>query len=195
MRRTAVTATAIAASVCMISACGSSHREVAHPTTNVASRSEEVASGSVSHSARPERVLSLSGLGTLEGSCPPGARLWTLRFVSDPEASELVSYRVGTGARHTVNASAITIHLVPNATKTHEPADPFVPPAGQPRGVLKAMSLPTTAPIQALIYQATEPQTLQADVRLALASIGGESGQCVLAGSTVNAYTYLNGSP
>jgi hypothetical protein len=56
------------------------------------------------------------------------------------------------------------------------------------------MMVPTTAPLQIIIYQATEPQTIRADVRLALATIGGESGQCVLVGSSVNAYTYPNSS-
>jgi len=58
-----------------------------------------------------------------------------------------------------------------------------------------AMAVPTTAPLQVIIYQGTEPQTLRANVRLALTTIGGESGQCVLVGSTVNAYTYPNSSP
>ena len=53
--------------------------------------------------------------------------------------------------------------------------------------------MPTTVPLHALIYQGTEPQTLRADVDLALSTIGGESGQCILVGSTVRAYTYPNG--
>ena len=52
--------------------------------------------------------------------------------------------------------------------------------------------MPTTEPLEALIYQGTEPQTLRADVHMALATIGGESGQCVLVGSTINAYSYPN---
>jgi len=55
------------------------------------------------------------------------------------------------------------------------------------------MAVPTTAPIDAVIYQGTEPQTLRADVHLALSAIGGESGQFVLVGSTVSAFTYPNG--
>jgi hypothetical protein len=52
--------------------------------------------------------------------------------------------------------------------------------------------VPTTKPLHAITYQGTEPQTLRADVSLALATIGGESGQCILVGSTVSAYTYPN---
>jgi hypothetical protein len=117
-----------------------------------------------------------------------------LRFIlDDEEATETVSYRVGNGARRIVNVNpghAITIQLVPNVARTHEPA--FVPPIGQPRGRTTATTVPTTAPLEALIYQATEPQTLRADIHLALSTIGGESGRCVLVGSAVNAYTYPN---
>jgi hypothetical protein len=171
----------------LLSGCGGSHNQRAH-------RSRTVAPESVTHRERAPEVLSLSGLGTFEGRCPRGARSWTLRFVDDAGATDTVSYRVGTGARRTVNVgNAITFHLVPDTTRTHEPADRFVPPIGQGRGRANAMSVPTTAPIDAVIYQGTEPQTLRADVHLALSSIGGESGHCVLVGSTVSAYTYPNG--
>ena len=176
-RRLAVSRGAIAAFVVALSGCGGSHNQPTH-------RSETVA-----YSQRPSAVLSLSGLGTFQGTCPPGVRSWTLRFIDDSRTTETVSYRIGSGARHTVNTDhVVTFHLVPGATRTHEPA--FVPPAGQPRGLTNAMSLPTTSPLDAAIYQATEPHTLLADVHLALSSIGG--GQCDLVGSTVKVYTYSN---
>ncbi len=140
-------------------------------------------------------VLSLAGLGTFEGRCPRGARSWTLRFVDNGEANEAVSYRVGNGAARLVTVNpggVITFHLVPNATRTHEPADRFLPP-NQGRGRSAATSVPTTAPLYARIYQATEPQTLRADVHLALWAVGGDSGRCGLVSSTVKAYTYPNG--
>jgi hypothetical protein len=180
--------TSVALSMCTLSACGGA-------TTQQVVRTVTVRSPPVVHSGFSD-VLALSGLGAFEGSCPRGAPSWTLRFVVDPVANDNVSYRVGTGARRRVNidpGNAITFHLIPDATKTHEPADRFVPPAGQAgRGVATAMMVPTTAPLQIIIYQATEPQELTADIRLALAS--GESGQCVLVGSSVKAYTYLNSS-
>jgi hypothetical protein len=141
-----------------------------------------------------DQVLSLSGLGTFHGRCPAGARSWAVRFVVEG-ASDTLSYRVGTGRRSTVTldpGSGIAFHLVPKAAKTPEPADRFVPPLGQGRGRSGATSVPTTQPLQVTVYQGTEPQTLRADVRLALATIGGESGQCVLVGSTVAADTYPN---
>jgi hypothetical protein len=109
-----------------------------------------------------------------------------------------VSYQLGASARRGVNinpGSALTVHLIPNTTKPYEPADRFVPPLGQAgRGLATAVMVPTTAPLQIILYQATEPQTVVADVHLALAATGGESGQCVLVGSSVHAYTYLNAS-
>ncbi len=192
MRRSVVTATAIAVSMWTLSACSDGHKQRAHRTGTVASRS-------ATQSAHSNDVLSLSGLGTFEGRCPRGARSWTLRFVVDAAtATDTLSYRIGTSARRTVNidpGNAITFHLTPDATKTQEPADRFVPPPGQGRGLATATKVPTTAPLQVIIYQGTEPQTLRADVRLALTAIGGESGQCVLVGSSVNAYTYPNSSP
>jgi hypothetical protein len=198
-RRSAVTATVIAVSMWTLSACGGGHKQQVVRTVTVPSpsvtRTVTVPSPSVAQSAQPE-VLSLSGLGTFAGRCPRGARSWTLRFVVEPDtATDTVSYRVGTSARRTVNinpGSALTFHLIPNTTRTHEPPDRFVPPLGQGRGLASAMTVPTTPPLQAVIYQGTEPQTLRADVRLALAAIGGESGQCALVGSSINAYTYPN---
>jgi hypothetical protein len=188
--RPAPAATAIAAAVLAsaFSACGGgTHKQQVTSTTTITSKAATVPQ---------DEILSLSGLGIFEGRCPRGARSWTLRFVvRGASATDTVSYRVGTGPRHTVNVDpgrALTIHLVPGATKTHEPADRFVPPVGQGRGRAGPATVPTTQPLQALIYQGTEPQTLRADVRIALAAIGGETGQCVLVGSTVNAYTYPN---
>lgn len=184
MSRLAVPGIAIAM-MCVLSGCGGGHKDRAQ-------RNQTVASGSAQDPPSLRTVLSLSGLGTFEGLCPPGARSWTLQFVAGPEANDALSYRVGSGPRRTVNvdpSDAVTIHLVPDAVRTHQPADRFVPP-GEGRGLTMATSVPTTAPLQAAIYQATEPQTLLADVHLALSTIGGESGQCVLVGSAVKAYTY-----
>jgi hypothetical protein len=189
MRRIAAAVTLIALLAAIVSACGGSKKTpVNHAQTNGPASSMRL--------ARKDVVLTVAGLGTFEGRCPRGARSWTLRFVVDNgEATDTLSYRIGTTTRRTVNVdpgNAITFHLAPNLTRTHEPADRFVPPLGQGRGLSAPTSVPTTAPLQALIYQGTEPQTLRADVRLALTTIGGESGQCVLVGSTVNAYTYPN---
>ncbi len=176
--------------VCSISACGVSHI----PTTPVAS---SVASSPVAPSSRPYEVLSLSALGTFQGRCPRGARIWTLRFVVPRgAATDAVKYRLGSARGRTVEVNpgdALTFRLVPYAARTHESPDRMVPPLGQGRGLTRSTSVPTTMPLNVQIYQGTEPQTLRADIRLALTAIGGESGQCVLVGSTVDANTYPNG--
>ena len=172
-----------------VSACASGHGQRVAATPALAPRA-------VSQPAHlgADEVLSASGLGRFEGRCPRGARIWSLRFVNADQATDTISYRVGTRTSREVNVQpggSVAVRLAPNATRTHEPVDRFVP-AGQGRGLATATSVPTTEPLEALIYQATEPQTLRADVHLALATIGGESGQCVLVDSTINAYTYPN---
>jgi hypothetical protein len=187
MKRALLTAGTVAALGCLLSACGEGR---SHLTPRIAI----APAASVTDPSRPYEVLSLSGLGRFEGRCPRGAHSWRLRFVDDEMASDAVSYRVGDGQRHTVNVNpghAITIHLVPNATRTREPAIRFVPP-GQGRGRTKAESVPSTEPLGALIYQATEPQTLRATVHLAFTTMGGESGRCALVGSSVHAHTNPN---
>ena len=190
MRQTTGAACAMAMLTVAVSACGASHGQ--RPATGSA-----VARRAVSQPAHPgtDDVLSASGLGRFEGRCPRGARTWSLRFVNADQATDTISYRVGTGTSREVNVEpggSIAVRLVPNATRTREPADRFVPPAGQGRGLVRATSVTTTEPLEALIYQGTEPQTLRADVHLALTTTGGESGQCALVGSTINAYTYPN---
>jgi hypothetical protein len=119
-----------------------------------------------------------------------------LRFVARAAATDAVSYRIGRAPARTVEVNpgdSVTFRLASNAARTREPPDRVVPPLGQGRGLTRATSVPTTPPLQVRIYQGTEPQTLRADIRLALTTTGGESGQCVLVGSTVNANTYPNG--
>lgn len=187
--RRALSGAVIALFACTLSACGADRQQRdEHGRT--------VAAGPVTNLVSANVVASVSGLGTFEGRCPRGAHSWTLRFVATAEATDTLSYRVGNAARRTVDLDpgrAVTIRLVPNAARTYEPADRFVAPIGQGRGRAAAVRVPTTAPLEAVIYQGTEPQTLRADVDLALSTIGGESGQCILVGSTVRAYTYPNG--
>src|SRR5437763_11344748 len=117
MRRAATVTTAVAVVAVMVSACGGGNDQRADRTGRIALVSH-------THAVRHREVLSLAGLGTFRGSCPRAAHSWALRFVDDAEASETVSYRVGTRPRRTVNVNpgnAIVFHLVPNAVRTHEP--------------------------------------------------------------------------
>lgn len=190
MRSATGAVTAVVVLAVAISACGASNRKRAASTAAVVPRAV-----SDPASRGPDEVLSASGLGRFEGRCPRGARAWWLRFVNADQATDTISYRVGTGTRREVDVdpgNSVAVRLVPNATRTHEPADRFVVPAGHGRGLAAATSVPTTKPLDVLIYQGTEPQTLRAAVHLALTTIGGESAECVLVGSTMNAYSYPN---
>jgi hypothetical protein len=185
MMRAAAVATGSAVVVCALSACGGGQKQAQQTVTAV--------SRAAVSSARVGDVLSLSGFGTFEGLCPRGGRRWKLRFINPGFATDTISYRIGTGSRRTQNVNpgtTITFGLVPGAARTHEPR--FSPPAGQGHGRTGATTVSSTAPLEVTIYQSTEPQTLRADVRIALTTIGGESGRCVLVGSTVNAHTYPN---
>jgi hypothetical protein len=187
LSRPVAVAAGVAAAAALVSGCGGGQKGRAHGARTTP-RVQAATPG------RQDVILSLAGLGTFAGRCPRGANSWTLRFVDDGQATDTVSYRVGTTPRHTVNlgpGNAVALQLAPLAARTHEPAEGFVP-RGQSRGLTAATAVPTTAPIQASIYQATEPQTLRADVHLALATIGGASGQCALVASTVTARTYPN---
>lgn len=49
-----------------------------------------------------------------------------LRFIDDEDATDTISYRVGSGPRRTVNVdpgNSLSFQFVPNATRTHEPAE------------------------------------------------------------------------
>ena len=174
----------------ILSACGGTGKTPTR-TVTVVSRSSTTAS------APTDEVLSLSALGAFVGRCPRDAHSWTLRFVASPGAADTLRYRIGSGASRTTNVDpgkAVTFQLTPNATKSLEPPDRFVLPPGQGRGRSAVTRLPTTPPLEAVVSQGTEPQTLVANVRLALTTIGGESGRCVLASSAVSANTYPNSS-
>lgn len=185
MQRGVVRATIVVTCACALSACGATGKPSGNRTRTASTASDTLPR---------DEVLALAGLGRFEGLCPRGATSWTLRFVVPHAASEAISYHLGTGAAHLVTVqpgSSIAFHLVPNATRTREPKQRFIP-SGQPSGRTGPQSLSTTAPLEALIYQATEPQTLRANVRLALRTTGDESGRCVLVGSRVIAGTYTN---
>lgn len=138
-------------------------------------------------SASPE-VLAVPSIGGFYGRCPRGARVWTLRFVaSTTSASDTITSKIGGGPlrRAQVNpGQAATFHLITNAARARQPADPM---SGHP-----ATTVTTTAPLDIHISQATEAQSLRLDVHLALTAIGGETGQCALAESRVNARAYFN---
>ena len=137
-----------------------------------------------------DEVLTIPAVGRFYGRCPRGARVWTLRFVVPADAAtEFIRYRIGEGPPRDLKldpGGAVTVHLVPDAVRITEPADSI---SRHP-----ATAIATTLPLDAQITQGTEPQFLRAAIHLALAAIGGETGECVLVGSRITARDYPNGS-
>lgn len=183
--RVAVSTATIALSLAT-AGCGGATKTV---TITVPGRS--VTSSSTKPTPASDEVLAVPTVGGFYGRCPRGAPVWTLRFVVpvDSATDAIISKLGGGPVKHaSVNpGDSLTFHLVPNSVRTHEPPDRF------PR--LPATTVATTPPLVVEISQGTEPQFLRVDVHLALTTIGGESGQCALAGSSVAARTYLNSAP
>jgi hypothetical protein len=104
-------------------------------------------------------------------------------------ASDTITSKIGSRPlrRAQVNpGQAASFRLIPNAAQARQPADPM---SGH-----RATTVATTEPLDIHISQATESQSLRLDISLALTAIGGETGQCALAESRVNARTYFNGT-
>jgi hypothetical protein len=176
---------AIAAAIAMAAGgCGGSTK-----TVTVTTRAPSVATSSTTTPASPE-VLAVPTIGGFYGRCPRGAAVWTLQFVVPAtSASDTITSKIESGPlrRAQVNpGQAATFRLIPNAAHVRQPADPM---SGH-----RATTVPTTEPLDIHISQATESQSLRLDVHLALTAIGGETGQCALAASRVNARTYFNGA-
>jgi hypothetical protein len=182
MPKRAVIAAALAVSA---ASCGSSTKTV----TVTVTAPDRSATTSVTTPATAPAVLSIPTVGGFYGRCPRGAPAWTLRFVVPAaSASEIITSTIGGGSAQRTQVDpgqAATFHLTPSAAHARQPADPM---SGH-----RATTVATTQPLDVHISQATEPQSLRLDVHLALTTIGGESGQCALADSRVNARTYDNG--
>jgi hypothetical protein len=175
---------AIAAAIAIgAGGCGGSTK-----TVTVTTRAPSVTRSSTTTSASSE-VLAVPTIGGFYGRCPRGGGVWTLQFVTPGSASDTITSKIGSGPlrRAQVNpGQAATFRLIPNAAQARQPADPM---SGH-----RATTLATTEPLEIHISQATESQSLRLDISLALTAIGGETGQCALAESRVNARTYFNGT-
>lgn len=133
-------------------------------------------------------LLSVPAVGRIYGRCQPGDRRWTIKFVPAPNsATDSVSYRIGSARRHTLNTvnDTLTWRLVPDQFKSHEPADPV---SGFPAATLK-----TTAPVSLDIRQGSEPHILVVHIRFAVAAAIGDTNDCALISTSLNATTYYPG--
>jgi hypothetical protein len=176
---------AVAAAIALVaSGCGGSTK-----TVTVTTRAPSVATSSTTTTASPE-VLAVPAVGGFYGRCPRGAGAWILQFATPASsATDTITSKIGSGPLRRAQVTpghATTFRLTPNAAHVRLPADPM---SGH-----RPTTVATTEPLDIHISQATESQSLRLDIHLALAALGGETGQCALAASRVNARTYFNGT-
>jgi hypothetical protein len=137
----------------------------------------------------PAEILGVPVVGSFYGRCADGASRWTLTFVADRSANDLVDYRLGTGRVHRANVvpgGKLAWSLTPGAFRSREPADPI---SGHP-----STSVLTTTPLNAVISQGTEPHIFRVDVHLALAAAIDGTADCAPVSTQLRALTYFNGS-
>jgi hypothetical protein len=187
---------AVVAVIALVAAgCGGSTRTVSITTTAPSmtrtATTRSVTTTTTTSSLSSDEVLAIPAVGGFYGRCVRGARVWTLRFVVPAGgASDVVSSQVGNGPVRRVEVNpggAAAFHLVPGAVRTPEPADRI--------SRHRATTVATTPPLDVRISQASEAQYVSVAVHLALATVGGATGECVLVGSRVDARTYFSGAP
>jgi hypothetical protein len=130
-------------------------------------------------------VLAAATVDGFYGLCTRGAKEWKLRCVVPSDtATEVITSKLGGGPVRRAGVDpghAATFHHVPGVARVREPSDRI---SGHP-----ATTVAATAPLDVQISHGTEPQFLRADVHLAFATVGGETGACALVASRVNART------
>lgn len=170
---------ALAASLC-VAGCGGSATRTRTVTVPAA--------GGSSSGVRGE-FLAVPAVGRFYGRCGTSA-VWKITFVNDSTASDGVDYRIGSGRRRSVQVDpgrSLTLKLARGRFVSREPADPT--------GRFPAQTIKTTLPVVMYITQGTEPHIFHVKVRFAIAPAIGDTADCALIASTVNAGTYYNGPP
>jgi hypothetical protein len=146
----------------------------------------------------PGELLAVPAVGRIYGRCVPGAHRWTITFTGGRTATDVVTYRIGSGRARTLEiglgvpagqgGQRLSFELVPSRFTTREPADPsdhFMP--------AHATTLKTTNPISLDITQPTEPHIYRVKIRLAVAAASDGTTDCALISSTVTASKYYPG--
>ncbi len=137
--------------------------------------------------ARTE-ILSAPLVGRIFGTCPAGARAWTLRFLNDSAANDFVALRVGSFAPTDVDVpvgEVLSWKLPPNRARTRQPADRLT---HEP-----ALTLRTTETSRLTISQGTEARIARVDVRLTVTTATGDAPSCAPVQSQITARTYPTG--
>lgn len=137
---------------------------------------------------RAGELLSVPAVGRIYGRCNPGDARWTITFVNDSPASDGVSSQIGAqrSREHVVNPSqTLAWTLVPGRYISHEPADK--------RTGFAAAAIKTTEPMSLEIRQGTEPHSYKVTIRLTVAAAIGDTTNCALISSSLQAATYYSG--
>jgi hypothetical protein len=132
-------------------------------------------------------LVSVPAVGRIYGRCAPGARTWTLAFVAAPGATDKLQYRIG-HVRRTVQLNpgeSATLRMRPGTARKAEPADKL---SGQAAATVK-----TATPVHLIVEQGTEPHIYRVDAALSVAAAVGDTAECALISSSVNATTYYPG--
>jgi hypothetical protein len=182
----------VLALVLALASSGGSGSSSPHPSTSSRPTSSTPTSSSPQVTAPPglAEVLSVPAVGRFYGRCALSEHQWTLQFVADPVANDVVVYRIG--GDHARRAQVpprgvLTWHLKPGAFRSRQPSDPLTrSPAATVR---------TTMPLSLEISQGTEPHTFRVDAQIALAAAIGDTTNCALVSSRLTALTYFNGGP
>ncbi|MGI8413592.1 MAG: hypothetical protein ACR2LV_09020 [Solirubrobacteraceae bacterium] len=165
--------------------CGGSSPTVVHQPRATAS-----STGRSPFISSTAELLSVPAVGRIYGRCKPGDRVWTIEFAAAPQtATDSVTYRIGSARPRAVETGpgreTLTWRLVPGRVTSDESADRV---SGFPATTIK-----TTQPITIDIRQATEPHVFVVRARLAVAAAIGDTTNCALVSSRVNATTYYPG--
>jgi hypothetical protein len=174
---------ALTTSILLVAGCGGSQSRTVTQTKTTTITTTVTTPG-----PQLGELLSVPAVGRIYGRCKPGESRWTIKFVNDALATDEVTYRVGSGRAHssTVNPSQTLVwNLAPGRFTSHEPADPV--------SRFPAAAIKTTAPVSLDIAQGTEPHIYQVKVRLALAAAIGDTTNCALISSSMDARTYYPG--
>jgi hypothetical protein len=183
MRSPQIVWLALATSTLLVVGCGGSQSKTVTRTTLAT-----VTTAANTPGPQLGELLSVPAVGRIYGRCDPGKTRWTIKFVNEALATDGVTYRVGSGRPRSsiVNPGQTLVwQLTRGRYTSHEPADPV--------SRFPATAIKTTAPVSLDISQGTEPHIYRIKIRLAVAAAIGDTTNCALISSRMDATTYYPG--
>jgi len=174
---------ALATAMLVLGGCGG-------PKSTSATQPKRTAATTPGHTAGPKlgELLSVPAVGRIFERCIPGESRWKLKFINDTPVTDGVTYRVDRTRPRRLNVEpgqALAWNLVPGRYTSYEPADPVTH--------FPAATIKTTAPVSLEIDQGSEPHVYVVEIRFAVAAAIGDTADCALISSSMNATTYYPG--